>query len=266
MEKPPALQTHTDWHLITRTSLLVAFSRRKNIEHSRASVPLILKWFLEKYMREKYSFFISSYALLMYWMQKKGVIDFSVNLYCWLSLEILSLSSTFYDFFIQKSVFVVIVGFFFWLRAENVSRTHTRTHKSIYKYIFISPSFPVYVSYTTIFSLYVLKVLDMSGKKVFFAWLRQIFGWTWEVSVADECGCRFVWLWRLVFQTHCEWRRFLSVRVMPVATMAWFSSVILSHMSSVSVCARMYAYHVYMCAVECVCAHAGMWAPVCWWC
>lgn len=169
-------------------------------------------------------------------------------------------------FSFRKAFLSSLSFFFFWLRAENVSRTHTRTHKSIYKYIFISPSFPVYVSYTTIFSLYVLKVLDMSGKKVFFAWLRQIFGWTWEVSVADECGCRFVWLWRLVFQTHCEWRRFLSVRVMPVATMAWFSSVILSHMSSVSVCARMYAYHVYMCAVECVCAHAGMWAPVCWWC
>lgn len=103
-------------------------------------------------------------------MQKKGVIDFSVNLYCWLSLEILSLSSTFYYFFIQKSSFLSSLSFFlffFWLRAENVSRTHTRTHKSIYKYIFISPSFPVYVSYTTIFSLYVLKVLDMSGKKVF---------------------------------------------------------------------------------------------------
>lgn len=85
---------------------------------------LVLKLFLEKYMRGKYSFFISSYALLMYWMQKKGVIDFSVNLYCRLSLEILSLSSTFYFFFffIRKS------SFFFWLRAENVSHLHTLTH------------------------------------------------------------------------------------------------------------------------------------------
>lgn len=136
---------------------------------------------------------------------------------------------------------------------HTYTHSHTCAHKSIYKYIFISPSFLVYVSYTPIFSLYVLTVLDMNGKGVF-VWLRHrsLVGrakFRLLMSVAAGLfGCEGL------FQTHCEWRRFLSVHVMPVATMARFSSVILSHMSSVWVCV---CTHVCISCV-CVCERARM--------